>query len=150
MEMFEIVNRAEGSPTHNPFRTLDDGQSMILYRGTVPGNEVGMAWTTCCALARWYSAYWIHEILPGTEVGCVYRTVAPQEAVLCVTDWERYEGRQNEREVIIDPRFLLEVEEICQIGKDEPVLHPLQADCSCVNVLEGPVLSGHPRHWVGS
>jgi hypothetical protein len=117
--------------------------SYVLYRGTVAGHERRMAWTTCPKVARWFAAYSIHTIWPGTEVGNIYRTTAPKTAVLCERDRNPSPGRMDEHEVIVDPRLLDEIEKVDEITQGTVVHHPRVVGCSYVGCtcIGGPFVA---------
>lgn len=102
--------------THEWFQFSKGTEPLELFRGTVPAHTRGMAWTTDRLQAYDFAWAWLHG--PGAPSGArqqseayVYRTLLDRDAILCEVDANfNLSGRHHEKEVIVDPRRLGEIE----------------------------------------
>jgi len=98
------------------FKFSQGHEPIELFRGTVPAHKRGMAWTTDQLTAHDFAWGWLHD--PDAPSGedrvsksYVYRTVVDRGAILCEVDQNpTLSGRHHEREVIVDPEALGEIE----------------------------------------
>jgi hypothetical protein len=98
------------------FQFSQGHEPIELFRGTVPAHKRGMAWTTDPLTAHDFAWGWLHG--PDAPSGAdrlsesyVYRTMVNREAILCEVDQNpTLSGRHDEKEVIVDPEALGEIE----------------------------------------
>ncbi len=87
-----------------------------LFRGTTPQHERGMAWTTDRPKAHDFAwgrlhAHYAPSGVEQPSVAYVYRTHVERDAILCEVDENfNLSGRHHEKEVIVEPWRLGEIE----------------------------------------
>lgn len=102
------LTREEWLALFNASHYEKPAETLTIYRGCTPERIHRMAWTTNLEKARWFAT---RELLWAPEAA-VFRAVIPPEGVLCMVDLEVDGNGRSENEIVVDPSFLGEIEQV--------------------------------------